>query len=349
MAHVKKSRVQDTGTGSGTGAITLAGSAPTGYRTFSAVMSNADTCFAEIVDRATGVWEESLCTYSGGVLTRSTVLDGTSGPGVSVSFAAGTKDVFMAAPATKAIVEDNNGDAAVTRDAAIGRNATVAGTLGVTGVATFSNNVAGANFVIADQSTSAAGTMGFTNSNGPSVVYYGNASAGAGILQFTQSGVEVARATSNGIYAKAVGALGWQSRGYFSAPLDGSVVFTNSAGSAYGSYTGATFVQGVVPSTAWALDASSGTVSMANGATLTLAAGGGLIVVSENTGGMQALFLIGGGTSTLVAQTGSLFANAVTAGKISVQYAGGIQYSVYNNTGSTYVVGVGGIRTRATG
>ena len=119
MAHVKKSRVQDTGTGSGTGAITLAGSAPTGYRTFSAVMSNADTCFAVIVDRATGVWEESLCTYSGGVLTRSTVLDGTSGPGVSVSFAAGTKDVFIGVPATKNVAEDNNGDAAVSRNLAV--------------------------------------------------------------------------------------------------------------------------------------------------------------------------------------------------------------------------------------
>ena len=120
MAHVKKSRVQDTGTGSGTGAITLAGSAPTGYRAFSAVMSNGDTCFAVIVDRATGVWEESLCTYSsGGVLTRSTVLDGTSGPGVSVSFAAGTKDVFIGVPATKNVAEDNNGDAAVSRNLAV--------------------------------------------------------------------------------------------------------------------------------------------------------------------------------------------------------------------------------------
>ena len=347
MAHSKFDLVQETSTSTGATTMALAG-AVTRRRRFGDVLANADTCYVFIEHASAAEWQICLATWNTGhSLTLGAVL--ASSTGVAVTFSAGTKTISIVAPAAKSVVENNTGDVSITRDAAIGRNATVAGTLGVTGVATFSNNVAGANFVIADQSTSAAGTMGFTNSNGPSLVYYGNASAGAGILQINQSGAEVARATSSGIYAKAVGALGWQSRGYFSAPLDGAVVFTNSAGSAYGSYTGATFVQGVVPSTAWALDTSSGTVSMANGATLTLAAGGGLIVVSENTTGQQALFLIGGGVSTLVAQTGSLFANAVTAGKISVQYAGGTQYSVYNNTGSTYVVGVGGIRTRAAG
>lgn len=68
-------------------------------------------------------------------------------------------------------------------------------TLDQSGGATFGGFVSspnskfhGANFVIGDESTVSAGTYGFTNGNGPGIVAWGNAAAGAGMLEFTSGG-----------------------------------------------------------------------------------------------------------------------------------------------------------------
>lgn len=96
MAFAPKDRVQDTTTTTGTGALTLAGSPPTSFQSFSAV-GNGNNCPYTIVDAATGAWESGVGTYSstGPTLTRDTVL-ASSNSGSLVSFAAGTKDVFCA-------------------------------------------------------------------------------------------------------------------------------------------------------------------------------------------------------------------------------------------------------------
>jgi hypothetical protein len=97
MAFVKRDRIRETTTTTGTGAVTLAG-AVNGYARFSAVMSIGDTCWYAIVHPSTA-WEVGLGTYSGvNTLTRTTVYDSSNG-GAAVTFAVGTKDVFLGLPA----------------------------------------------------------------------------------------------------------------------------------------------------------------------------------------------------------------------------------------------------------
>ena len=108
MALVLKDRVKETTTTTGTGTVTLAG-ASTGYQTFAAV-GDGNTTYYVITDPATGAWEVGLGTYtsSGTTLSRTTVLS-SSNAGSLVNFAAGTKEVFCAYPAEKAIYEEENG------------------------------------------------------------------------------------------------------------------------------------------------------------------------------------------------------------------------------------------------
>lgn len=98
MAFVVRDRVKVTTTSTGTGAITL-GAAVTGFQDFS-VIGNGNTTYYTIADSVTGAWEVGLGTYSstGPTLTRNTVLD-SSNAGALVSFAAGSKDVFVVYPA----------------------------------------------------------------------------------------------------------------------------------------------------------------------------------------------------------------------------------------------------------
>lgn len=102
MAHVTGDRVKDTTTTTGTGDITVSGSAPTGFRTLSAVAtSNGDTLFIAIVGGSE--WETSLATrVSANVYTRTTIL-ASSNSGSAVNFSAGTKDVFVTLPASKTV------------------------------------------------------------------------------------------------------------------------------------------------------------------------------------------------------------------------------------------------------
>jgi hypothetical protein len=99
VAHQWADRVAETSTTTGTGALTLAG-AVTGFQRFSAVCSVNDTViFAiEAVDGSgvpTGDWEVGVGTYSAlNTLTRTTVIK-SSNSNAAVSFAAGTKNVFL--------------------------------------------------------------------------------------------------------------------------------------------------------------------------------------------------------------------------------------------------------------
>ena len=94
MAYIQKDRVKETTTTTGTGAVTLAG-AVAGFQACSAVMAVNDTCYYVIVSGTGTDWETGTGTYSSAsVLTRTTVLS-SSNSGNAVSFAAGTKDVFM--------------------------------------------------------------------------------------------------------------------------------------------------------------------------------------------------------------------------------------------------------------
>ncbi len=88
-------RVNEIWTGTGTGAMSLAG-AYADYVTFGSVLSNADTCYITIVNPGVNEWECSLATYttSGNTLTRTTVYASTNA-NAAVNFSAGTKTVFI--------------------------------------------------------------------------------------------------------------------------------------------------------------------------------------------------------------------------------------------------------------
>lgn len=100
-------RVLETTTTTGTGALTLAG-AVAGFRTFTSRFADQDSVFyvVEAVDAngtPTGDWEVGRGTFtaSGTTISRD-VVDASSNADALVSFTAGTKRVFNAAPALDA-------------------------------------------------------------------------------------------------------------------------------------------------------------------------------------------------------------------------------------------------------
>jgi hypothetical protein len=103
MALVVKDRVKSSTTTTGTGTITL-GAAAVGFQAFS-VIGDGNTTYYTIVDTVNGTWEVGIGTYtsSGTTLSRDTVLE-SSNSGSLVNFAAGSKDVFVAYPAERAVI-----------------------------------------------------------------------------------------------------------------------------------------------------------------------------------------------------------------------------------------------------
>lgn len=103
MALVVKDRVKSSTTTTGTGTITL-GAAAVGFQAFS-VIGDGNNTYYTIVDTVNGTWEVGIGTYtaSGTTLSRDTVLE-SSNSGSLVNFAAGSKDVFVAYPAERAVI-----------------------------------------------------------------------------------------------------------------------------------------------------------------------------------------------------------------------------------------------------
>jgi hypothetical protein len=121
MALVVKDRVKSSTTTTGTGTITL-GAAAIGFQAFS-VIGNANTTYYTITDTVNGTWEVGIGTYtaSGTTLSRDTVLE-SSNSGSLVNFAAGSKDVFVAYPAERAVI---GGMGYVENSATISQSSTI--------------------------------------------------------------------------------------------------------------------------------------------------------------------------------------------------------------------------------
>lgn len=99
MALITADRVKDSTTTTGTGSITLSGTAATGFRTFASVMATNDTCYYCISSPGGSEWEVGLGTLTASTtLARTTVL-ASSNSGSAVSFSAGSKDVYITVPA----------------------------------------------------------------------------------------------------------------------------------------------------------------------------------------------------------------------------------------------------------
>ena len=104
MALILKDRVKETTAVTSTGTATLLG-AVAGYQSFS-VIGNGNTCYYTIAAQAGTEWEVGIGTYtSPDQLSRDTVLS-SSNSGSLVNFSAGTKDVFVVQPSSKAVYTD---------------------------------------------------------------------------------------------------------------------------------------------------------------------------------------------------------------------------------------------------
>jgi hypothetical protein len=115
MALVLKDRVKETTATTGTGTVTLAGAAA-GFQSF-VVVGDGNQTFYAIVDATSGAWEVGVGTYtaSGTTLSRTTVVS-SSNAGSLVNFGAGTKDVFVTYPSSRAVYLDAAGSAVTTLD-----------------------------------------------------------------------------------------------------------------------------------------------------------------------------------------------------------------------------------------
>lgn len=90
-------RVKDTTTSTGTGAITLAGTPPTGFRSFAAAFGSCVVGYC--IDDGAGAWEVGKGTFNGTTGLTRDVVRSSSNSGALVDFGAGTKTVFCTASA----------------------------------------------------------------------------------------------------------------------------------------------------------------------------------------------------------------------------------------------------------
>lgn len=93
-------RVKDSTSVTGTGAVTLSGTAPTGFQSFATAFGATPQTVAYcIADQTGNNWEVGTGVFNGTTgLTRTTIL-ASSNAGAAVVFTAGIKDVFCTAPA----------------------------------------------------------------------------------------------------------------------------------------------------------------------------------------------------------------------------------------------------------
>ena len=132
MALVINDRVKETSTTTGTGTLSLAG-AVTGFETFSSAIGNGNTTYYAIVN-SNGEFEVGLGTVSAAALARTTVIS-SSNSDSAVNLSAGTKNVFVTLPASKAVIEDASSNITIPADLSVGDDLTVLG-----GVIDFKSN-----------------------------------------------------------------------------------------------------------------------------------------------------------------------------------------------------------------
>ena len=158
MALVLLDRAKETTIVLGTTASAILLGAATGYQSFAGV-GNTNTTYYCIAEQAGTNWEVGLGTYTlvGTILTRAATPLSSSNAGASVSFPAGTKDIFIVYPSAKGVWLDASGNAI-----GLGTPATFVGT-NITGTATAftaSNVTTNANLTGAITSVGNASSLG---------------------------------------------------------------------------------------------------------------------------------------------------------------------------------------------
>jgi hypothetical protein len=105
MPFFNADRVWETSTSTGTGSFTLDG-AVFGYQTFDSAYNTSDTAYYTIADQGGSNWEVGIGTFTApSTLARTTIISSSNGGSV-VTFGAGTKNVFVSLPGSKALTTD---------------------------------------------------------------------------------------------------------------------------------------------------------------------------------------------------------------------------------------------------
>lgn len=300
MALVLADRIQETTTSPGTGDAILNG-AVTGFRTFSSVMANADTCYYTIADQGGANWEVGIGTYatSGNLLQRTTVFSSSAGGTTKANFSSGTQAVFITYPASRSVNLDGTGNVSALGTVSSGtwQGTTVAVAYGGTGTTTSTGT---GNVVLSNSPTLTTPNLGtpssltLTNASGlplstgvTGTLPTGN--GGTGLTAFTTNGAVYATSTS----ALTTGTLPVASGGTGSTTSTGSgavvlantpTLITPNIGAATGTSLVAsnglvsTDVYGPAVASGIAVDYDAGTtngrVSVGGSATLTFYGGG---------------------------------------------------------------------------
>jgi len=183
MALVLLDRARETTIVVGTTASAILLGAAPGYQSFAGV-GNANTTYYCIADQAGGLnWEVGLGTYTlaTNTITRAATPLSSSNAGASVSFPAGTKDVFVVYPASKGVWLDASGNAI-----GLGTPASFVGT-NITGTATsFTASNVTTNANLTGDITSVGNATTLTNAPVIAKVLTGYVS-GAGTVAATDS------------------------------------------------------------------------------------------------------------------------------------------------------------------
>lgn len=325
MALTVKDRVRVVTTTTGTSDFTLGG-AVAGYQSFS-VIGDGNTTYYACSDSVTGDWEVGVGTYSssGPTLSRDTVLE-SSNSGSKVSFAAGSKDLFVTYPAERAVYLDTAGSAVTTLDV---------GTLGVS-----TANITTANIT--------SGTVSNTPSSGTDIANktYVDTIASSGVTYHTPVKYEAPNALTatynngtSGVGATLTnsGTLGaFTPDGVVASVNDRILIYQQASAAHNGVYTVTTVGDG---STAWVLTRSTDTDSYALKDPNGLGEGDAFFVTSGNTGAGETYICNTQGTITF----GTTAINFVQVSSAQIYSAGtgltlsGTQFSITDTgTAGTY-------------
>jgi hypothetical protein len=167
-------------------------------------MSVGDTCYYSVQHRTLDEWEVGLATYSSAnTLTRTTVYS-SSNAGSSVTFSAGTKDIFITMAASRSLQLDAAGN--VTPSAGGGGTYTRTTYTATAGQTTFSATYT-VNYVEVYLNGILLGTADYTATSGTSIVLAVAAAAGDLVdivalnISFTSGVTSVGTPTSNQLAA----------------------------------------------------------------------------------------------------------------------------------------------------